>query len=256
VQGGICTIEISNPARRNAMSVSMMSELAAVLQALDDNPAVRVVVLRGAGQEAFVSGADISEFAGRTEDTRRIADEAASRLFTRLSGVPVPVIARIHGYCLGAGVAIALGADLRCADTRGVLAIPAAKLGLGYPLAQTAALVQTVGPAAAGDLLYTGRRLSAAEALSMGLLDRIAEPERLGEVVGELAATIADNAPLSVRAAKAAIRAVRHAGAAGPAADDARRRAAGDIGRCATSADLREGTAAFLEKRAPRFTGR
>ena len=133
VDNGICTIEISNPARRNAMSVSMMGELATVLLALGGNPAVRVAVLRGAGEEAFVSGADISEFAGHTDDTRRIADEAASRLFTRLSEVPVPVIARIHGYCLGADVAIALGADLRCADTRGVLAIPAAKLGVGYP---------------------------------------------------------------------------------------------------------------------------
>ena len=255
-QGGVGTIEISNPARRNALSVSMMSELATALQTLDDDPRVRVVVLRGAGEEAFISGADISEFAGRTDDTRRIADDAADRLFTRLSEVSVPVIASIHGYCLGAGVAVALGTDLRCADTRGVLAIPAAKLGVGYPLAQTTALVQTVGPAAAGDLLYTGRHLPAAEAISMGLLDRIAEPERLGEVVDELAATIADNAPLSVRAAKTAIRAARRAGEGDPAAGELRRRATEHIGRCAASADLHEGTAAFLEKRAPRFTGR
>jgi enoyl-CoA hydratase/carnithine racemase len=256
VQGGVGTIEISNPARRNALSVSMMGEFATALQALGDDPAVRVVVLRGSGEEAFISGADISEFTGRTDDARRIADEAADRLFTRLSQVPVPVIARIHGYCLGAGVAVALGADLRCADTRGVLAIPAAKLGVGYPIAQTAALVQTVGYAAAGDLLYTGRRLPAAEALSLGLLDRVAQPERLGEVVDELAATIAGNAPLSVRAAKAAIQAVRRAGNGDPAADEIRRRATVDIGRCATSADLHEGAVAFLEKRPPRFTGR
>jgi enoyl-CoA hydratase/carnithine racemase len=256
VQGGVGTVEISNPARRNALSVAMMGDLAAAFRALDDDPAVRVIVLRGAGEEAFVSGADITEFPRQTDETRQPADDAANRLFTQLSAVSVPVIARIHGYCLGAGVALALGADLRCADTRSVLAIPAARIGVGYPLAQTAALVQTVGPAAAGDLLYTGRRVPATEALTMGLLDRVVEPEQLGSVVDELVATIAENAPLSVRAAKAAITAVRRAGEGDPVADQARQHAADAIARCRTSHDLHEGAVAFLEKRAPRFTGR
>lgn len=256
VRDGVGTVEISNPARRNALSVPMAIDLAAALQTLGSDPGVRVVVLRGAGENAFVSGADISEFAGRADEARPAATDAMNDLFARLGEISVPVIARIHGYCLGAGVAIALAADLRYAGTRAVLAIPAARLGVGYPLAQTADLVHLVGPAAAGDLLYTGRRVSALEAQAMGLLDRVVEPERLDEVVDELTSTIAANAPLSVRAAKAAIRSVRRSIDTAPDRDEIRRGALAEIARCATSADLHEGAVAFLEKRAPRFTGR
>jgi enoyl-CoA hydratase/carnithine racemase len=256
VHGGVGTIEISNPDRRNALSVSMMFDLADTVHALNSDADVRVVVLRGAGEEAFVSGADLSEFGGRTQEAQQHSDQASESMFARLSEVSVPLIARIHGYCLGAGVAIALNADLRCADTRAVLSIPAARLGIGYPLAQTADLVHTVGPSAAADLLYTGRRVPAVEAQALGLLDRVVETEGLGEVVDELAATIAGNAPLSVRAAKAAIRSVRRTTESAPDHDEIRRGALAEIARCGTSGDLREGTAAFLEKRAPRFTGR
>lgn len=258
IRDGVGTVEISNPARHNALSVAMMTDLAAALRALQENPDVRVVVLRGAGEKAFASGADISEFRGqRDDDMRQTADDAATALFAQLSAIPVPVIARIHGYCLGAGVALALGADIRYADTRSVLAIPAARLGVGYPLAQAAALVQTVGPSAAGDLLFTGRRLPADEALTMGLVDRVVAPEELGPAVDELAATIAANAPLSVRAAKASIGAVRRLSEGHNAESAAARRLAEEaIAGCRGSEDLQEGALAFLEKRSPRFTGR
>ncbi|MGW1563068.1 enoyl-CoA hydratase-related protein [Streptomyces sp. NPDC002144] len=258
VRDAVGTVEISNPARHNALSVTMMTELATGLRALDEDPDVCVVVLRGAGERAFVSGADISEFpAQQDEAARQAADDAATTLFTQLSALSVPVIARIHGYCLGAGMALALGADLRYADTRGVLAIPAARLGVGYPLEQTAALVQTVGPAAASDLLFTGRRILASEAHAMGLVDRVVEPDELGKAVDELAATIAANAPLSVRAAKASVQAVRRLSEGDEAAGSAALgRAIEAIARCRTSNDLREGALAFLEKRPPRFTGR
>ncbi|MEU6147478.1 enoyl-CoA hydratase-related protein [Streptomyces sp. NPDC047081] len=257
VRDAVGTVEISNPARRNALSVAMMTELAAALRTLDEDPAVRVVVLRGAGEDAFVSGADISEFPDRQDATaRQAADRAAGALFTQLSAVSVPVIARIHGYCIGAGMALALGADIRYADTRSVLAIPAARLGVGYPLAQTAALIQAVGPSAASDVLFTGRRLPASEAHALGLVDRVVAPEELGEEVDELAATIAANAPLSVRAAKASIRAVRRLSEGdGEVAEAARRLAEQAVDRCHTSHDLREGALAFLDKRRPRFTG-
>ncbi|MFF5147076.1 enoyl-CoA hydratase/isomerase family protein, partial [Streptomyces sp. NPDC013157] len=124
VRNAVGTVEISNPSRRNALSVAMMTELATALRKMDEDQQVRVVVLRGAGEQAFVSGADISEFPGRQDDVaRQAADDAATTLFTQLSALSVPVVARIHGYCLGAGMALALGADLRYADTRSVLAI-------------------------------------------------------------------------------------------------------------------------------------
>ncbi|MFF4116229.1 enoyl-CoA hydratase-related protein [Streptomyces sp. NPDC001714] len=257
VRDAVGTVEISNPTRRNALSVAMMTELAAALRAMDEDQDVRVVVVRGAGEQAFVSGADISEFPGRQDEAaRQAADDAATTLFTQLSALSVPVIARIHGYCLGAGMALALGADLRYADTRSVLAIPAARLGVGYPLAQTAALVQTVGPSVASDLLFTGRRLPAAEAHAVGLVDRVVEPAELGKVVDELAATIAANAPLSVRAAKASVQAVRRLSEGDEAAGSAALvHAIEAVARCRTSDDLREGALAFLEKRPPRFTG-
>ncbi|MCW8378731.1 enoyl-CoA hydratase-related protein [Streptomyces justiciae] len=257
VRDAIGAVEIGNPARHNALSVEMMVDLTVALRELDDNPDVRVIILRGAGREAFVSGADIREFPGRADHgIRQAADAAANALFTQLSVISVPIIARIHGYCLGAGMALALGADFRYADTRSVLSIPAARLGVGYPLDLTAALVQTVGPSAAGDLLYTGRRIGAEAARAMGLVDRVVEPGDLGKVVDELATTIAANAPLAVRAAKASITAVRRLSEGDRATSRAARlNAAEAITLCGTSQDLQEGTRAFLEKRPPRFKG-
>lgn len=202
--------------------------------------------------------ASVSEFTEQhaAADIRKAAEAAAAMMFTRLAGVSVPVIARIHGYCMGAGVAVALGADLRIADARSTYAIPAARLGLGYPLAQTAALVQSIGPAATGDLLFTGRRVTAPEALTLGLVNQVVDGEDVARVVEELAAAIARNAPLSVRAAKAAIRAARISAEAGrEARRTARQLADTAIGRCATSSDLSEGASAFLAKRPPEFTG-
>jgi enoyl-CoA hydratase len=259
VADGIGRVEISNPARRNALSVSLMDELAEALRSLDEDPDVRVLIVRGAGTEAFVSGADIGEFTEQqaAADIRKAAEATAAMMFTRLADVSVPVIARIHGYCMGAGVAVALGADLRIADTRSTYAIPAARLGLGYPLAQTAALVHSIGAAAAGDLLFTGRRVTAREALTLGLVSQVVDGDHVARVVEELAAAIARNAPLSIRAAKAAIRAARISAEAGQEARrTARQLADTAIARCATSNDLIEGASAFLVKRPPAFTGR
>ncbi|MBL1101516.1 enoyl-CoA hydratase-related protein [Streptomyces coffeae] len=256
VLDAVGTVEISNPARHNALSVAMMTDLSLALRKLGDDPAVRVVLLRGAGTRDFVSGADIREFSGQRDDgSRQAVDEAATRLFEQLSAISVPVIARIHGHCLGAGMALALGADLRFADTRSVLGIPAARLGVGYPLAQTAALVQAVGAATASDLLFTGRRLTGREAHAVGLVDQVVEPDDLGAAVDEVAAVIAANAPLTIRAAKAAIRAVRLSEGDPTAAASARDLAREAIARCRASRDLQEGALAFLEKRPPRFTG-
>lgn len=252
VRDAIAWAVISNPARRNALSVRMMAALARTLRRFDEDPGVKVVVLRGAGTEAFAAGADISEFDAQqtTAEERRRADEAIAALFGALEAMRTPAIAMIHGHCVGAGVAVALGADIRIAAADSRFAIPAARLGLGYPLPQVGALVYAVGSAKAAEILFTGDRFSAAEALTTGLVNRVVEAGELEHTVRELAETIARNAPLSVHAAKAAIRATRIDSAPG-----ARVAAEALVAACVGSADAREGQRAFLQKRAPRFTG-
>lgn len=243
-------VTIANSARRNALSVSMMGLLDEILRDLDDDPAVRVIVLRGEGSAAFAAGADISEFEAQQTNTeaRALADEVVTSLFGALKALSTPVLAMIHGHCVGAGVAVALGADIRWAADDSRFAIPAARLGIGYPVALTQRLVRAVGPGQAAEILFTGRTLSAGEALQSGLVNRILPAGELEEATRELAATVAANAPLSVRAAKAAIRA---------AADETQRDAAEVlVAACAESDDVREGQRAFMAKRPPRFLGR
>ncbi len=242
-------VTISNPARRNALSVSMMGQLDEALRSLDADPAVRAIVLRGEGTAAFAAGADISEFEARqdSDEARELADKTVASLFDCLEALSTPLIAMIHGYCFGAGVAIALGADIRIAAEDSRFAIPAARLGIGYPVSLTHALQRAVGPGYAAEILFTGRAISSIEALGSGLVNRLLPAGTLEQATRELAATIAANAPLSVRAAKAALRAAHAPG----------RLAAAEAltAACASSADAREGHRAFLEKRPPRFQG-
>jgi len=245
----IAWVTISNPARRNALSISMMGMLAESLRRLDADPDVRVIVVRGDGTDAFAAGADITEFEAQqtSAEARQSADRTVAGLFDILATSATPVVAMIHGYCLGAGMAIALAADIRIADDDSRFAIPAARLGIGYPLSLTHALVSAAGSGMAAEILFTGRMLAAGEALSAGLVNRLLPSHALEAATRDLAGSIAANAPLSVHAAKAAIRAV---------ADPARREAAEAlVAACAVSADAREGQRAFSEKRRPRFAG-
>jgi enoyl-CoA hydratase/carnithine racemase len=141
-------VTISNPARRNALSVSMMGQLDETLRRLDADPAVHVIVLRGEGTVAFAAGADISEFEAKqaNEEAWRLADKTLTSLFGCLDDLATPLIAMIHGYCYGAGVAIALGADIRIAADDSRFAVPAAKLGIGYPVPLAQALQRVTGP--------------------------------------------------------------------------------------------------------------
>lgn len=242
-------VTISNPARHNALSIAMMRTLGEGLRHLDADPAIRVIVLRGDGTTAFAAGADISEFEGQqnSAEARRSADRIVSELFGTLEGLSTPLIAMIHGHCLGAGVAIALGADFRIAAEDARFAIPAARLGIGYPVALTHALVHAVGQGHAAEILFTGRTFMASEALAAGLVNRMLPASELQDAVTTLTAAIAANAPLSVRAAKAAIAAF---------ADPTRQSTANALTEaCTTSADAREGQRAFMEKRKPRFSG-
>ncbi|MEV4581537.1 enoyl-CoA hydratase-related protein [Nonomuraea jabiensis] len=246
----VAWITISYPARRNALTTGMMAHLAETLRLREDDPAVRVIVLRGEGTAAFAAGADISEFDAQqtTPEAQRLADTAVTSLFGTLGMLTTPVIAMIHGHCIGAGLAIALAADIRIAADDSRFAIPAARLGIGYPVPLTQALVQAVGPGHAADILFTGRRLSAREALGTGLISHVVPSTELETHTRTVAATIAANAPLSVRAAKTAIRATSDAGLKTTAEEL--------VAACRHSRDAREGQHAFLEKRAPRFTGR
>ena len=247
---GVGLITFNQPSKRNAMSVDMWEGLGSILDAFSRDPAVRVVVLTGAGTKAFVSGADISQF----EQHR--SDAAAQQEYHRLTGAgrkklaafAKPVIARIRGFCLGGGLGIAMEADLRIAARDSEFGIPAARLGIGYGYETTAKLVSLVGPAHARMMLYTGQRIDAVEAQRIGLVNRLVEDAELSDTVADLARTIADNAPLSLHTAKIAVAAIVAGGAGREQVDEA-------VAACFDSADYREGRTAFMEKRAPRFTG-
>lgn len=252
VDGAIGWLTFDNPARRNAMKLEMQEGLIDALEAFDADDRVRVVIMTGAGDEAFVSGADISEFdeLRASPEARKHYDAtvaAASRAFADFSK---PLVAMIRGYCMGWGVATALHADLRlCADDA-VFAIPAARLGVGFGYPGLAALVHVVGPTAAADILLTARRFDASEAAQMGLINQVVAVDELGEATRSVAERVVANAPLTLRAAKAGIKATLGADPAAIAAVDQL------VEVCFRSRDYAEGRRAFMEKRPPEFEGR
>jgi enoyl-CoA hydratase len=242
----------NQPEKHNAINVEMWQGLATALDEFAADDDIRVVVYAGAGGQAFTSGADISQFAAR-RDNARDNDEfmrmtAPGR--DRLATFPKPSIACIEGYCLGGGLAVALQADLRMAAADAVLGVPAARLGIAYAMQPTKRLVDLVGPAQARLLLYTARRFSAHEAFAIGLVDSVVEAQQAEQACVELANTIAENAPLSVAAAKLTIDQIVN-----DASERDLARVAEAVRRCMDSADYREGREAFAQKRKPVFTG-
>ena len=250
---GVGIITFNNPEKRNAMSLEMWEGLGQALTELRDDPEVRVVVLVGAGDKAFVSGADISQF----EKTRHNA--AASEEYSKkseaqralLGNYPKPTISCIRGFCLGGGMQIAMLTDMRFAAQDSQFGIPAAKLGIAYGFDGLRHLVSLVGPSWARLILYTGMRIDSAEALRIGLVDRVIADGKLWEETLEIARTISGNAPLAIKAAKITIAQVLK----DPADRDMA--AIKQIGiDCMDSEDFREGRQAFMEKRKPKFTGK
>jgi enoyl-CoA hydratase/carnithine racemase len=251
LSGSVATVAIDNPAKHNALDLEMWKAFPAIMAALDRDPQVRVVVLRGAGQESFASGADIAEFGTVRANAEggRLYEAANEAAFWAVAHCSKPVIAMIRRFCLGGGFGLALSCDLRVASENAVFGIPAARLGIGYPPGAMRLVTATVGAPAAKDLFFTARRIDAKEAERLGVLQRVVPDGELEAAVLALAGDIAGNAPLTIRAAKAAIDE-----AAGVMHPDVDPLALAD--RCFDSADAVEGRKAFLEKRSPVFTGR
>lgn len=246
-------IRFNNPARHNALSVDMWESVPPLLKLAENDDRVRMVTFSGAGEKAFVSGADISQF-----EDMRAAREAVARYeamaedaLMAIHDFPKPTLACIRGWCIGGGVNVAISCDIRIASTDSVFSIPAARLGLGYRYSAMKNLVDLIGPGAAKDLFFTARRIDAAQALALGLVTRICTPEALEALLAEYADALADNAPLTVMAGKAITREILKPS---PELDAALCTAL--IRGCFESADYTEGRTAFMQKRKPVFTGR
>jgi enoyl-CoA hydratase len=251
-QDGIGWLTFNNPDRLNAVSMEMWQGVADAMNDFAADDEVRVAVLDGAGDKAFVSGADISEFAknrgsAAAEENYRAVSASAHQA---MASFEKPLLAMIKGYCIGGGVAVSLAADIRIAAEGSVFSVPAARLGLGYAFPGLNTLVGLVGPAMAKEIFFTARKYTADEALAMGLINRVVPLQELESTVKDYARMIAENAPLTIRAAKATVAEVLK--------DPERRDLDAldvKIKACFDSADFKEGRTAFMEKRKPNFIG-
>jgi enoyl-CoA hydratase/carnithine racemase len=245
----VAQVTLNRPDKRNAISHSMWQGLLELATELGKDPSIRVVLLKGAGTEAFSAGADISEMQANLADPARMKAMQDVVLDSQMAWeqMPIPTIALLRGACTGGGCGLALACDLRLATSDAFLAIPPAKLGLAYSLADSKRLYDLVGPSRAKEILYTGRRVGAEEALRLGLINEIVPADELDNRAHALAEDIARNAGNSVRAAKAVIDML----SAGVHAETAESRRYYD--ESFYSAEFREGAQAFLEKRKPQF---
>lgn len=252
LNGSTLYIEFNNPARHNALSVDMWEAVPALLTLAEQDDRVRLVVFKGAGAKAFVSGADISQF-----KDMRAAQEAVTRYEAMaeaaLMGIynfSKPTLACIQGYCIGGGVNVAISCDMRISSAEAVFSVPAARLGLGYRYSAMKNLVDLIGPGAAKDLFFTARRIDGVEAHRLGLVSRICPADDLATLLAEYTNELAENAPLTIQAAKAITREVLKTSTDADL-DMCQRLIRG----CFDSADYAEGRTAFMEKRKPVFKG-
>jgi len=251
--GAIATVVFNRPRMRNAISLGMWGEIARVTRDLSKDDAVRAVVFRGAGTDAFASGADISEFKENRKDTETALryNAQTSAAYQAIRDCPKPTVAMIFGFCMGGAMALAMACDLRFAAEGSKFGIPAAKLSIIYGADAVGQLVDLVGPAYAKDILFSARTIGDREALSIGFIQRLLPAAELERYTYEYLETVAANAPLSVRGAKVTVEACL----AGMTEEHRARLRELSL-QAFESEDYREGTRAFLEKRPPRFQGR
>nr|WP_294526731.1 enoyl-CoA hydratase [uncultured Rhodopila sp.] len=250
-EGALGWMTFNKPARRNAVSLDMWQAIPGILDRFEQDPAIRVIVLKGAGDQAFVSGADISQFESARSSPESIAsyEAAIDTASERLIACPKPTIAMIRGFCIGGGLAIAIGCDIRIADGGARFAVPAARLGLGYGAPGVKKLMELVGPSFTKEIFFTARQFSAAEALAMGLVNRIAPGDSLEAYTRRYCETISNNAPMTLLALKKTVGELSRGQEADLAACERLVRA------CFDSEDYIEGRRAFMAKRPPVFRG-
>lgn len=251
--GAIGTVVLSNPAKFNAMSRDMWAAVPAAIAELDADSQIRVVVLQGDGDRAFVSGADISQFESQRSDpeSQRAYNDAVQSAYSAPVACSKPVIAKVRGVCMGGGLGLAAACDLRICSSDARFRMPAGRMGLGYGIDGVRRFMALIGVQNTYDIFFSARIFDAAEALRMGFVMRVTDPASLDDEVGRFAAGIAENAPLTLRALKTTVNALLD--------DPEDRDAAGvqaAIDTCFRSEDYREGARAFMEKRPARFTGR
>ncbi len=251
VASGVAYLTVNRPEQRNAMTWAMYERLVEVCEEVDRDDRIKVLVVSGSGDRAFISGTDISQFpAFRGNPQAGVEyEERIDRVIGRLEGVRKPTVAAIRGFAIGGGMTIAIACDLRLAAEGATFGVPVIRLGNCLSMKNYARLVALIGPARAKEMIYTARHVSAREALAWGLVNEVVPAAELAERVRELAEGIASAPPLTLRVSKEAIRRVVH------------RLLPDDPGRdlvstCYNSADFQEGVAAFLDKRPPRWTGR
>ncbi|MDE2229445.1 MAG: enoyl-CoA hydratase/isomerase family protein [Alphaproteobacteria bacterium] len=253
IDGPIGWLVFNNPAKRNALSLDMWQAIPAVLERFEQDAGVRAVVLRGAGDRAFTSGADVSEFEklrGTPADQERY-NAISETALTRLQLFPKPTIAMVQGYCMSIGLGIALACDLRFAGRSARFASLAARLGLTYRWSDIKKLVDLIGPARVKDFFYSARHVTADEAAAMGLVENVRADAEIEAFTREYCARIAENAPLSMTATKRIVAEIIK-----PFAEIDRALCKEIVAGCYASEDYVEGRRAFMEKRKPVFKGR
>lgn len=248
-EDGICTLTINRPEKRNALSEEIYSRLTEVFRSISEDGQTRVAVLRGAGEQAFSAGYEISRL--HSIEDLDIKDPLEDVILA-IESCTIPVIAMIYGYCIAGGCALAIACDLRLAADNARLGVTAAKLGLVYPPSAMIRLINVVGISATKELLYTGRLIDAEKAREIRMVDQIVPADQLAAVTYDMAREIADNSPLSVRGIKSMISRVLGFQALSP---EARAEFLALQKQTTESQDLKEGQKAFAEKRKPVFRG-